>query len=217
MKKQVFFLAVIFLIKIGYGQIIKPNCNTQNDRITNALLFSIYYNNLLNVQHNVAKPLNYHHGFIVANNNDTIIGNIRLRDEDDISLIYKRAGLNIDTTIHVADIKNVRLFDADSLLNNHTYTDYVRIGKNKHELWRQVYKGNFEIYDEVYAANERPGKIGDYLMVKENDIIKYISGFWTINPKRNMIDYINQKYDKKLKPNNFNSMVEVITWLKLNA
>ena len=192
MKKRVFLLPIILLSQISFGQAIAPASSTSS-ALTNLLLLSMLCNN--NAQPKVVKPLNYHSGFVVANKNDTLRGNIRLRNADDISLITKRLGLNIDTAIRVCDVKFVRLFDTDSLLNNQSYTDYIRTEKDKNYLWRQVYKGNFEIYDDVYESNECPGKIGEYLMVKENNTTKIISGFWAMSPKRNMIEYVNQKYD----------------------
>lgn len=217
MKKHILLLAIIFLSQINFAQsVFYPYYFTNSNNITDALLFSVYYD-LFNPRHKAVKPLNYHHGFVIDNKNDTLNGNIRLRHEDDISMIIKRDGLNIDTLIRVSDVKLVRLFDTDSLLNNQVYTDYVRIGKNKHDLWRQVYKGNFEIYDELYSSNENPGKVGDYLVVKENNTIKTIAGFWTISPTRNMIEYVNQKYDKSFKPNTFRNSIEVINWLKRNG
>lgn len=218
MKKRLFLFAILLLSQISFAQsIFYPYYLTKNSDITDVLLFNMFYNNMINAQRRAVKPLNYHHGYVVANKNDTLRGNIRLRQDDDISIIIKRSGLNIDTLIRVSDTKLVRLFDTDSLLNNQSYTDYVRIGKNKNDLWRQVYKGDFEIYDELYSSNENPGKIGDYIVVKENEATKTIAGFWTISPKRNMVEYVNQKYDKNFKANNFNSKVEIINWLKLNG
>ncbi len=217
MKTFLSFSAVLFLSVNSFAQLFKPGTPATHCTTNNALLYTLCYTNLYNTTEPSHKPLAYHPGYAITANNDTLWGNICLKEEDRISLVFKRNTLNFDTTIKVCDVNMVRLFAADSLLNNQVYTDYVKLNNDKHCLWRQVYKGSFEIYDDLYASNERPGKTGDYLVVKEQEGSKTIAGFWAISPKKNMIEYVNSRYSKSFNQRDFASVVDVINWLKLNG
>jgi hypothetical protein len=215
--KTLCFSAALFLSLNSFAQLFKSGTPATNNYTTNALLYSLCYANLYSNNEPSHKPLAYHPGYTITGSNDTLWGNICLKEEDRISLVFKRNALNLDTTLRVCDVTMVRLFAADSLLNNQVYTDYVKLNNDKHCLWRQVYKGSFEIYDDLYASNERPGKTGDYLVVKEQDASKTIAGFWAISPKKNMIDYVNSRYSKNFNRRDFASVVDVINWLKMNG
>lgn len=216
MKTLYIFSATLFLSLNGFAQLFKSGATANNCATNNALLYSLCYTNLYNNNESNYKPLAYHPGYTITSNNDTLWGNICLKEEDRISLVFKRNTLNVDTTVKVCDVTMVRLFAADSLLNNQVYTDYVKLN-DKHCLWRQVYKGSFEIYDDLYASNERPGKTGEYLIIKEQDGPKTIAGFWAISPKKNMIDYVNTRYSKNFNRKDFARVVDVINWLKING
>jgi hypothetical protein len=216
MKKLCIFSATLLLSVNTFAQLFKSgNAATLNSN--NLLLYSLCLS-LLDDSNNQpsVKPLAYHSGYAITNSNDTLKGNICLRTRE-ISLIAKRNTINVDTIIEICDINSVRLFAADSLLNNKPYTDYIKLKDDKHYLWRQVYKGSFEIYDDLYASNERPGKTGEFFMVKENDTPRIISGFWAISPKKNVINYVNERYSKNFSKKDFNEVTDIINWLKING
>jgi hypothetical protein len=210
--KNLFFIAAFIISANSFAQLFKTANSTAAN---NLLLYSLCL-----AQNDTPEPkkqLSYHSGVAVTSSGDTLKGNICLKEQSRISIVTKRNALNIDTLIDVENVILVRLFDADSLLNNQSYTDYIKFEGDNHYLWRQVYKGNFELYDDLYASNESPGKTGDFLMVKENGKSKTVSGFWTTSPKKKMIEYVNTRYSKDFTKKDFASVVDIINWLKLNG
>ena len=103
-----------------------------------------------------------------------------------------------DSIIKLKYLNKIRLFSADTIYNFSGFTDYIKIGSNQNTLYRNIYSGSFKIYDEVSFSNENLGLIGNKLVVIDNNDVREISNIWTNNPKKNMIDYINLRFHKKL-------------------
>lgn len=114
--------------------------------------------------------------------------------------------------IKTAKVTSVRIFSADTLITKHSYMDFIHIDNSK-SLYRKIYSGSIEIYDDNYCTDEYPGYIEDRLVVVDNGTIIPPSNS---SPKKHLVTCINKKFNKDLKASDFKQRIDVIRWLKGN-
>ena len=162
------------------------------------------------------KPLQYHNGFLLTQNNDTIRGKVKMTAKINNAVTLKR-NAKTDTIIKIANINQIRLFDRDSLLISNSFTDYIKIPDNPNKLFRQIYNGAFQVFDELHSSNENIGAVGNQIIIRDNKQFKEITGFWTVDSKKNILEYINVRYSKNFTKKDFKRKADIIKWLQSNG
>lgn len=150
-------------------------------------------------------------GFVVLNSSDTLKGEIQLGKRQ-----KSKDGLSIKTNggkqfIAYSELSLVRLFAADSKMTSRNYTDFMRIN-SKARIWRKVGEGNIEVFDDLPLTDERPGKYGSEIVVKENGCYKNLWNFWSGSTKADVVNYINDKYQQNFRKRDF-TLKEAINYL----
>lgn len=107
----------------------------------------------------------------------------------------------------------VRLFAADTLITKNGYMDFIHIGKFP-SLYRRIYSGSVEIFDNNYCTDEYPGYIEDGLVVMDNG--KIIPSSSSRSPKKYLVNCLNKKFNKDFKTSDFKRRIDIIYWLKHN-
>ncbi len=162
-----------------------------------------------------AKILQYHNGFLLTTMNDSIKGEIKMTAKVSDAVTIKR-NQKPDTVIKFSNINQVRLFDRDSTLINTAFTDYIKIPDNPNRLFRQIYNGKFQMLDELRSSNENIGAVGNEIIIRDNQQFKEITGFWTIDSKKSILEYINVRYSKSFTKTDFKRKSDIIKWLQNN-
>lgn len=162
------------------------------------------------------KPLQFHNGFLITVKNDTIKGKIKMTAKTKNAVIVKR-NQKPDTVIKFENITQVRLYAYDSSLTTNSFTDYIKIPCCSKRLFRQIYNGKFQMFDELLYSNENIGMVGNEIIIKDNKQFKGITGFWTVNSKKSIIEYINIRYSKNFNKKDFKSKADIIKWLQTNG
>ncbi len=114
--------------------------------------------------------------------------------------------------IKTKQITSIRLFAADTLITKSGHMDFVRIEKFPY-LYRRIYSGSVEIFDNNYCTDEYPGYIEDGLVVLDNGKIIPSSNS---SPKKHLVNCINKKFNMDFKTSDFKRRIDVIYWLKRN-
>ena len=162
------------------------------------------------------KPLQYHNGFLLTIKQDSIKGKIKMTAKVANAVTIKR-NQKPDTVIKYAYINQVRLFDRDSSLIDTAFTDYIKIPENHNKLFRQIYNGKFQMLDELRSSNENIGAVGNEIIIRDNQQFKEITGFWTTDSKKSILEYINARYSKNFTKNDFKRKSDIIRWLQNNG
>jgi hypothetical protein len=185
----------------------------QNDEIIIELVFILLKTVAEGVVNNISTNLVAHDGFIVTNSNDTLKGLVQLNIPT--TKTVKLYTPNKDSIINISTISMIRINNYDSSFAQTNYTDFVRFKKNPFVLYRKIFSGSFELYDNCNYVNEKISTIGSEFIVT-----KFNKPDVKINPpfsaKRELIDFINLHYHKQFKKSDFPRKVDVIKWLQKN-
>ncbi len=185
----------------------------QNDAIIVELVFIILQTVVEGVIKANTPDFAAHDGFIITNSNDTLKGLVRLNTPTlkTVKLYTSKK----DSVIDISTISMIRMHNADSTFAQTNYTDFVHFKKSPYTLYRKVFTGSFELYDNCNYVNEKIGAIGsEFIVTKFNKPPLEITP--TFGAKRELVDFINLHYHKQFKKSDFPKKVDVIKWLQKN-
>ena len=163
--------------------------------------------NYINLQTIIFNNLNdetsFYEGEVNLKNNTSLTGLI--------SINHKRNGKyitiikNNDECHYISnqEIYNVSLLNKDN--KSETQTSFLQINEDG-KLYRLVYQNNDGT--SVYDTSTKPFNnllIGE-VIVKENNELYFIFDFWTSGPKKDLINYINERDGKAYKRRHFKSL-----------
>ncbi|WP_458626252.1 hypothetical protein [Winogradskyella sp. PC D3.3] len=168
--------------------------------------------NLLNQQLFFYSNLDYDFfdGEITMKTNETISGRVSLNhiDNQQYAVILQTA--DGCTYIPNEDISSVTLFDIDK--GEIVATKFVAL-KGYDKLFRELYikDADTAIYDLLETPYD--SKIIDNLYIKENNTLVRIDDFWTSGPKKDLINYINNRDFTNYKRKDFKSINDLFAKL----
>lgn len=156
---------------------------------------------LLNIQLN---DTNYFYdGIIYLKNNEVLTGNIglnRQRDGQYAALLITDDGCQY---IPNTEIEIVELFANDD--NDYESTVFIPL-KDKEKLYRELYVKDAE--NAIYDSMKKPfdGKIMSGVYVLENNSLLSIYNFWHSGPKADLLNYFEDRDQKKYKRRDFKNL-----------
>ncbi|WP_418509349.1 hypothetical protein [Corallibacter sp.] len=147
-------------------------------------------------------------GEIHLKNGDVLTGDISLNNlcEHGYSAILSQN--NNQRIISNKDIKNAVLYTDD----NHAKTVFTVINDDD-ILYREVFNNhdNVVVYDSSVYPYEN--KLAETVFVKENNTLTNTFDFWTSGPKKDLINYINNRDGVNYKRRDFKSLDAVFAKL----
>ncbi|NRR92587.1 hypothetical protein HSX10_13520 [Winogradskyella undariae] len=207
-SKKIHSFLLIFLL-IVYSHNIKA----QNLELINAslqLLNSI--NNSSNCECsqtlNIDRPL--YDGKIILKDSTILTGRISVNHHFDNKMITV---LNENYAYKLIDnemIKEVEIINHENEIT--VETKFINLNKDE-KLYRLVYQKNSKI--SIYDSSDSPqnNSLVGKVFVKENNIITDTWNFWTSGPKKDLINYLNDREGTNYKIRDFKSLNDLFVKL----
>jgi hypothetical protein len=154
--------------------------------------------------------MNHYNGFVVTTTNDTIQGIIILNHPKN-----KAKAIDIETSgathsISSSTIKLVRIQEVDTTIIKTPYTDFYFF---ENKMYRLLADGYFKVFDNLSYVKEKIGSLGNEIYIMENAMMINTFNFWTANTKRDLLKYVNKRFNKKFKASDFANSVELINYI----
>lgn len=182
-----------FFVLLGFLAFnTKALAQDENLDLFNQQLF--FYSNL---------DYDFYDGEITMKNNEIINGILSLNhiDNEQYAVILSTD----DGCIYIPneDVSSVTLFEIDK--GKTTATKFVAI-EGYDKLFRELYikNENYAIYDLLEVPYD--SKIINDVYIKENNTLVSIDNFWTSGPKKDLINYINERDNTDFKRKDFKSL-----------
>ncbi|MBV7270462.1 hypothetical protein [Winogradskyella luteola] len=177
--------------------------------VINAQELDINLVNLNTVIEN-SNDYSFYNGEIHLKTNETLKGRISLNhiNDDQYAVLLKTDKGHI--YVSNKDVNSVILFDENK--GKILETKFVSFdGHDK--LFRELYIKDDET--AIYDSMEKPfdNKIMSGVYVLEDDELKYIYNFWSSGPKKDIINYINERDDSNYKRRDFKSLNDLFAIL----
>ena len=181
-----------------------PNAHAQDNEAVMLGFQTVMLNSLED------NTVHYYEGQVHLKDNRVLSGSISLNHVHNSKysvLLRQNEGCTFITN---EDIETVVLFQ--NVKDQQAETRFVAIdGKDK--LFREIFKKDDD--NAIYDSLEKPfdGRIMSGIYIKDNGNLTSIYNFWSSGPKKDLINYINERDDKKYKRRDFKSLEELFALL----
>lgn len=158
-------------------------------------------------------PLTNHRGVVVLANGDTIRGTMKFDPTyTNTADLYFQDDSGNKKYFHFRQLQSVRLFDADSTLPVHNFTDFIKIRGEK-GWWRKILDGKAELYDNALYAGESPGRVGNKVWLYKEGQFTDLTQKGTFGIKEDLVRFINTNYHRKVKGKDFPSEAALLKYI----
>jgi len=166
--------------------------------------------NLINTLNLTNNSTNFYEGEVHLKNNESFKGLIsinKIQNGEYSTLINLEDGCKY---VPNKNIKNVVLFGKSKDQQNETV--FVML-QNKRKLYRELYTKDSK--NGIYDLLEKPfdWKIMSDVLIMEDNALTSVYNFWSSGPKKDIINYINKRDNKKYKRRDFKSLEKLFAAL----